>query len=152
MNYLTLLPVLAAMPSLTMAETSHIDTSILPSVTVYEVAELTPLAVTTEGTPAVVLLSLDAGDVVPPHATESGLRLLTVLSGDMSWGDGSVVDEAQERVFSPGSVLTVPAGLDHWVAARNGPVQLQLVCWMMKPRFPAFGSRCNDTENTSYPP
>ncbi|MBK0329519.1 hypothetical protein I5535_19800 [Rhodobacteraceae bacterium F11138] len=123
----TLLPILATIPSLTMADTSLIDTSILPSVSVYEVAELTPLAVTTENTPAVVLLSLDAGDVVPPHATEGSLRLLTVLSGDMSWGDGSTIDETQERIFGPGSVLTVPAGLGHWLAARSGPVQIQLI-------------------------
>ncbi len=127
MKYLTLLPILAVIPSLTMAETSLIDISLLPSRTVYDVAQLTPLAMTSEGAPAVLLLSLDAGDVVPPHATENGLRLLTVLSGEMSWGEGSAVNEAEERLFSPGSVLTVPAGLDHWLAARSGPVQLQLI-------------------------
>lgn len=127
MKHLILLSLLAVVPSLAIAETTLIDTSKLPSRIVHEVAELTPLAVTAEGKPAVVLLSLDAGDVVPPHAAQSGLRLLTVLSGDMSWGDGSMVEPAQERVFGPGSILTVLAGDQHWLAARSGPVELQLV-------------------------
>ncbi|MEM8822213.1 MAG: hypothetical protein AAGF30_01255 [Pseudomonadota bacterium] len=122
-----LLPLLLAMPSVALAETTHVDTTILPSQVVYDVAELTPIAISESGKPAVVLLSLDAGDVVPPHATESGLRLLTVLSGEMSWGDGDTVDEAAERIYGPGSLLAIKAGDDHWLAARNGPVQVQLV-------------------------
>ncbi|MEM1427901.1 MAG: hypothetical protein AAGG09_00430 [Pseudomonadota bacterium] len=118
---------LAAAPALAAAETTLIDVDTLPSRTVYDVAELTPLALSAEGAPAVVLLSLDAGDVVPPHAAESGLRLLTVLSGDLSWGDGGSIDGSKERLYGPGSLLTVPAGLDHWLAARSGPVRLQLI-------------------------
>lgn len=109
------------------AETILIDTDALEARTVYDVAELTPLALTSEGDPAMLLLSLDAGDVVPPHATESGLRLLTVLSGEMSWGDGDAVDVSVERTFGPGSMLAVQAGEMHWVAARAGPVEIQLV-------------------------
>lgn len=108
-------------------ETKLIDTSALPSMTVYEVAELTPLALSPAGKPAVILLDLEDGDVVPPHAAETGLRLLTVIKGDMSWGDGSAVDEAAETVYPAGSVLTLPAGVDHWLAARNGDVRLQLI-------------------------
>ncbi|MEM9475739.1 MAG: hypothetical protein AAGA71_10610 [Pseudomonadota bacterium] len=121
-----LLPLLV-LPAMATAETKLIDTSLLPARTVYDVAELTPLALTAEGAPAMLLLSVDAGDVVPPHATQSGLRLLTVLSGEMSWGDGDAVDEGVERRFGPGSVLAVQAGDMHWVAARSGPVQIQLV-------------------------
>lgn len=116
-----------AMSAAGRADTTLIDTDVLPSKQVYGVADLVPLALSTAGAPAVVLLDLEAGDVVPPHATRSGLRLLSVLSGEMSWGDGSTVDEAQETVYSPGSILALPAGLDHWLAARNGPVRLQLV-------------------------
>lgn len=43
MKYLTLLSVLAAIPSLAMAATSYIDTSNLTSATVQEVAKLTPV-------------------------------------------------------------------------------------------------------------
>ena len=120
--------VLAALPAAAIAaETTLIDTGALSSKQVYGVADLTPLVVSSSGVPVVVLLDLDAGDVVPPHATESGLRLLTVISGAMSWGDGSEVDETQETNYPPGSVLTVPAKLDHWLAARSGPVRIQLI-------------------------
>lgn len=121
-----LLPLLV-LPAMATAETKLINTDTLPSRTVYDVAELTPLALTAEGAPAMLLLSLDTGDVVPPHATQSGLRLLTVVSGEMSWGDGDAVNEGAERRFGPGSVLAVRAGDMHWVAARSGPVQIQLV-------------------------
>lgn len=121
------LPLAVALPSLAVADSTLIDTSMLPSRTVYEVAELTPLALTAEGAPAMLILSLDDGDEVPPHATKSGLRLLTVLSGDLSWGDGNEVNESAERVFGPGSMLTIEADDPHWLAARSGPVRIQLV-------------------------
>ncbi|MEM6943230.1 MAG: hypothetical protein AAF416_20775 [Pseudomonadota bacterium] len=109
------------------AETVLIDTERLPAREVYDVALLTPLALTPNGTPAVVLLSLDAGDVVPPHTASGGLRLLTVLSGEMSWGDGAAIAEEQEVVHGPGSILALPADASHWLAARSGPVRLQLI-------------------------
>lgn len=119
---------LFALPFTALAEeTTLIDTSRLKALEVYDVASLTPLAVSASGSPAVVLLDLEAGDVVPPHSAKSGLRLLTVLSGDMSWGDGSEIDEASERVYPAGSILTLPAGLDHWLAARKGDVRVQVV-------------------------
>ena len=118
---------LAALPAAAAAETTLIDIGALPSTQVHGVAQLTPLAVSPSGEPTVVLLDLDSGDVVPPHATESGLRLLTVISGAMSWGDGDRVDETREIVYPPGSVLTVPPMLDHWLAARSGPVRIQLI-------------------------
>ncbi|MEM6972891.1 MAG: cupin domain-containing protein [Pseudomonadota bacterium] len=109
------------------AGTTEIDLAKLPSQVVMGVAEVTPLLLSAEGRPSVVILSLDADDVVPPHATRSGVRLLTVISGEMSWGDGDTVVEADETIYGPGSVLTVPAGVRHWLAARNGPVALQLI-------------------------
>ena len=119
---------LAIFPAAAMAaQTTLIDTGALPYKQVYGVADLTPLAVSASGEPVVVLLDLDAGDVVPPHAAKSGLRLLTVISGAMSWGDGSAVDESRETVYPPGSLLTVPAKLDHWLAARSGPVRIQVI-------------------------
>ena len=119
---------LAMFPAAAMATgTTPIDIGKLPSKEVYGVADLTPLAVSASGEPAVVLLDLDAGEVVPPHAAKSGLRLLTVISGAMSWGDGSEVDESRETVYPPSSLLTVPAKLDHWLAARSGPVRVQVI-------------------------
>ena len=114
-------------PSIAAAETVEVDVSELPSRTVYETAQATPLAVTADGTPAIVLLRVPAGNEVPPHATESGLRLLTVIEGQMSWGDGETIDRAAERTYAPGSVLMLPSGVPHWLAARNGDVLLQLV-------------------------
>lgn len=127
MRSLACLLAAALAPGLALAETTHIKIETLPSKQVHEVAELTPLALSAKGAPAVVLLSLDAGDVVPPHATQSGLRLLTVLSGQMSWGDGDAVQQDKERVFGPGSLLTVKAGDNHWLAARDGAVTVQLI-------------------------
>lgn len=124
---LILAAALALMPLPAAAETSLIDTSVLPSQDVYDVATLTPLALAPDGSPAVVLLDIEAGEVVPPHRAESGVRLVTVISGEMSWGDGSDVDEARETVHPQGSILVLPAGVDHWVAARNGALRLQLV-------------------------
>lgn len=115
------------LPASALAGTSLIDTGKLPSKQVYETAQLIPLAMTAKGAPAVVLLDVKDGDVVPPHATKSHLRLLTVLSGDMSWGDGSTVNPQKEKVYPAGSVLTIPSGADHWLAARNGPVRIQLI-------------------------
>ena len=109
------------------AQTSLIDSTSLPRKRVYGVAYLTPLAVSDAGTPVVALLDLQAGDVVPPHATASGLRLLTVLRGNLSWGDGKTIDQAKETVYPAGSILTLPAGVYHWAAARSDDVRIQLV-------------------------
>ena len=114
-------------PSIAAAETIEVDIAELPSRTVYETAQATPLAVTADGRPAIVLLRVSAGTEVPPHATESGLRLLTVIKGQMSWGDGETIDRAAERTYAPGSVLMLPPGLPHWLAARDGDILLQLV-------------------------
>jgi len=116
-----------ALPLTATAQSHPIDTSVLPSQTAFDVAKLTPLALTENGVPAMVLLDLDAGDVVPPHATETGLRLLTVLSGTLSWGDGETINPAEERIYPAGTVLAIPAGDPHWLAARSGDLRLQLV-------------------------
>ncbi|MYK91574.1 MAG: hypothetical protein F4026_05425 [Synechococcus sp. SB0669_bin_8] len=108
-------------------QTSLLDIHSLPKKQVYGVAYLTALAVSDGGTPVVALLDLRAGDVVPPHATARGLRLLTVLTGDLSWGDGKTVDPTKETVYPAGSILTLPAGVYHWAAARSNDVRIQLV-------------------------
>ncbi|HBP53880.1 MAG TPA: hypothetical protein DD643_05865 [Synechococcus sp. UBA8638] len=114
-------------PAPSAEQTSLLDTDSLPRKKVYGVAYLTPLAVSEAGTPVVALLDLRVGDVVPPHATASGLRLLTVLKGNLSWGDGKTVDQARETVYPAGSILTLPAGVYHWAAARSEDVCIQLV-------------------------
>ena len=113
--------------SLAYAETKRIDLSQIPAKKVYDAADLRPIALTNAGVPSVVVLEVDKGVVVPPHATKTGLRLLTVLSGDMSWGDGDAVRQDREKIYPAGSHLLVRAGDMHWVAARSGDVRLQLV-------------------------
>lgn len=123
-----LLPlVLALAPSLAPAETTLLDLGALPGKTVHETATMTPLALTEAGTPLVVTLHLEAGKEVPPHAAQSGLRLLSVLSGTLHWGDGDAIDPAAERLFAPGSILVVKPGEMHWLAARSGDLRLQIV-------------------------
>ena len=114
-------------PASSAEQTSLLDTDSLPRKKVYGVADLTPLAVSEAGTPVVALLDLRAGDVVPPHVTASGLRLLTVLQGNLSWGDGKKVDQAVERIYPAGSILMLPAGVYHWAASRSEDVRIQLV-------------------------
>lgn len=114
-----------AMPAI--GDTVAVDVDTLPSRTAYDVARITPLALDAAGEAQVVLLELSEGDVVPPHAARTGLRLLTVLSGTLYWGDGETVDPAQERVFEPGSFLVIRESEPHWLAAREGDLRLQLV-------------------------
>ena len=109
------------------AETKMIDLDLVPAKRVYDAADLRPIALTNAGEPSVVVLEIDEGVVVPPHATKTGLRLLTVLSGDISWGDGDKVREDREKVYPAGSHLLVRAGDMHWVAARSGDVRIRLV-------------------------
>ncbi len=109
------------------ANTLPVDPATLESRIVHETGKLTPLALSATGSSAVVLLDVAAGDVVPPHATESGLRLITVVSGTLYWGDGDTVDSATEIAYPAGSFLLLPAGQMHWAAARDGAFRLQLV-------------------------
>ncbi len=117
---ITLLAALA-IPSTVFAESRLIDTSVLASKEVHGAVQLTPLAVTGKGTPAVVFLDLESGAVVPPHSAKSGVRLLTVVSGDMSWGDGDTIDEAKEHLYPAGSLVTIPADDPHFSHLASSP-------------------------------
>lgn len=119
--------VLALVPLASAAETTKLTLDGLPGKTVHEVATLTPLALTEEGKPLVVTLHLEQGKTVPPHATQAGLRLLTVLDGTLYWGDGDTADASAEIAYPVGSMLVVKSGDQHWVSARDGDLQLQLV-------------------------
>ena len=109
------------------AATKRINLDQIPAKKMHDAAELRPIALTHDGVPSVVVVEVDNGVVVPPHATKTGLRLLTVLSGDLSWGDGDTVRQDQEKVYPAGSHLLIRAGDMHWVAARNGDVRFKLV-------------------------
>lgn len=69
-----------------------IDPARLSSRQSYGTAKPTPVAVSSSNAPALALLAIDAGKVVPPHCTRSGLRLLTVRSVEPSRGVDSEIE------------------------------------------------------------
>jgi len=131
MTHLTaLLAALASLlvPGMAAADSTLLDLGQLRYQPVYDAAERTVLALDSEGRPLTALLRIAKGQFLPPHGAEGGLRVLTVLAGTLSWGDGDKVDPAAEKTFGPGSVIVVPAaGGEHWAAARQDDVLLQVV-------------------------
>lgn len=118
----------------TKAEPIPLELDKLSFETVHQVAKRSIMAKDNKNRPQFVLIKLDHGDVLPPHTygKNSGIpKLLTVISGELSWGDGSELDETKERKFQAGTVALIPAGDgEHWAAARNGDVLLQvLLIW-----------------------
>lgn len=67
---------------------------------------------------------LAPGGVVPPH-THPDARCATVLSGDLSAGQGSTIDPSSAKKYSAGSFHCVPAGVPHYVFAKDGDVMFQ---------------------------
>ncbi|MDR6623889.1 hypothetical protein [Caulobacter segnis] len=118
----------ALAPSLALAESTRLDLSKLQSEAIAEGAQRTILALGEDGRPLSVLLRLSKGQVLPPHGGDGGVRLVTVVSGTLSWGDGAEVSPGAEHRFGPGSVVVVPAeGGEHWAAARHDDVVIQVV-------------------------
>lgn len=110
------------------AKSTALDIDQLRYETVHDVAQRGVIAMDGQGRPRVFLLRIPRGQVLPPHGEGGGVRLLTILSGTLSWGDGDRVDPAAERRFGPGSVIIVPAqGGMHWAAARAQDVLIQVV-------------------------
>jgi|APLow6443716910_1056828.scaffolds.fasta_scaffold390803_2 quercetin dioxygenase-like cupin family protein len=128
------IPLLAAviaalvLPGMASAASTRLDIDQLRHDIVHDGVRRTVLAVDGEGRPLSVLLRIGKGQVLPPHGESGGVRLLTVISGTLSWGDGDKVDPAAERSFGPGSVIVIPArGGMHWAAARRDDVLIQVV-------------------------
>lgn len=127
------LPLLAAAASLAIpgsasAQSTRLDLDRLTYAVVHGAAQQAVLATDADGRPLSFLLRIDKGKMLPPHGATGPVRLLTVLSGTLSWGDGASLDKAAERRFGPGSVIVIPAeGGEHWAAARDGDVLLQVV-------------------------
>jgi quercetin dioxygenase-like cupin family protein len=115
-------------PSLTLAATTRLDLAKLQSEAIADGAQRTVLALGEDGRPLSVLLRLSKGQVLPPHGGDGGVRLVTVVSGTLSWGDGVQIAPGAEHRFGPGSVIVVPAeGGEHWAAARQDDVVIQVV-------------------------
>ena len=69
-------------------------------------------------------VKLRAGARMPPH-THPDPRHTTVLSGTLYVGFGAVVDESAAVAVPTGAVYVAPAGVAHWVWAKDGDVQYQ---------------------------
>ena len=67
---------------------------------------------------------LAAGGRIPPH-THPDSRYTTVLSGTLYVGFGDAMDEAQAVAVPAGAVYEAPAGVRHWVWAKDGDVEYQ---------------------------
>ncbi|MEM7057472.1 MAG: cupin domain-containing protein [Pseudomonadota bacterium] len=63
------------------------------------------------------------GSVFPPHSHPDA-RMSLVVSGKMYLGVGDQIDPGAEQVFEAGTVAITPAGVSHWMAARDGDVRI----------------------------
>jgi hypothetical protein len=79
-----------------------------------------------EGRPGPYLLRvrLAAGGRIPPH-THPDERHTTVLSGTLHVGFGETFDEAGVVAVPAGAVYVAPAGLQHYVWAKDGAAEYQ---------------------------
>ena len=67
---------------------------------------------------------LAPGAVVPPH-THPDARCATVLSGELYAGHGDTVEPGNAKKYAAGSFHCVPAGVPHYVFAKDGEVMFQ---------------------------
>ncbi|MGE0580759.1 MAG: cupin domain-containing protein [Steroidobacteraceae bacterium] len=138
---------LAALASLTLpgfaaADSTPLDLDKLRYETVHGAAQRAVLVVDSEGQPLVILLRIAKGQFLPPHGAAGPVRVMTVVSGTLSLGNGHAVDEAAEHAYGPGSVIVLPAGQgEHWAAARHDDVLLQVVMLRAGKLSPAAGAQ-----------
>jgi quercetin dioxygenase-like cupin family protein len=74
--------------------------------------------------PYLLRVKLRAGARMPPH-THPDARHTTVLSGTLYVGFGDAIDESAAVAVPTGAVYVAPAGVAHWVWAKDGDVQYQ---------------------------
>lgn len=53
-------------------------------------------------------------------------ELVTVIEGTWYLGEGAKFDSAKLKGYPPGSFIVIPAGIPHFVAAKEGAVVVQL--------------------------
>jgi quercetin dioxygenase-like cupin family protein len=53
-------------------------------------------------------------------------ELVTVIEGTWYLGEGATFDAAKLKGYAAGSFITIPAGIPHFVAAKEGTVVVQL--------------------------
>jgi quercetin dioxygenase-like cupin family protein len=54
-------------------------------------------------------------------------ELVTVIEGTWYLGEGEKFDSAKLKSYPPGSFIVIPAGVPHFVAAKDGPVIIQMI-------------------------
>ncbi|MBH9576684.1 cupin domain-containing protein [Inhella proteolytica] len=74
--------------------------------------------------PYVLRVQLEAGTRIPPH-THPDTRHSTVLRGTLYVGFGGAVDEARWVAVPAGALYVAPAGVPHWLWAKDGEVEYQ---------------------------
>jgi quercetin dioxygenase-like cupin family protein len=68
---------------------------------------------------------IPAGARVRAH-THPQDELVTVIEGTWYLGQGATFDSAKLKVYPAGSFIVIPAGVPHFVAAKEGTVIIQL--------------------------
>ena len=78
-----------------------------------------------QGGPWIDRVKIPAGDHVSAH-THPQDELVTVIDGTWYVGAGDSYDPAKLEGYPPGSFVLIPAGLPHFVAAKETAVVVQL--------------------------
>ncbi len=74
--------------------------------------------------PYLFRVRLERGARIPPHV-HPDTRNTTVLSGTLWVGFGETVDDARLAAVPVGAVYVAPAGVPHWLAAKDEEVVYQ---------------------------
>lgn len=108
------------------AQTRRVDTHRMPALPLHGgPGQVNFMALNEKGAPDVARIVLRRGQAQAPYASDDGrTRLATVLKGQLSYGDGGVIDRRRERRFGPGTQLVIPSGVPFWAAARSTDVEL----------------------------
>lgn len=77
-----------------------------------------------EAGPYVLRVQLAPGARIPPHS-HPDTRHSTVLRGTLYVGFGDTVDEAHWVAVPAGALYVAPAGVPHWLWAKDGEVEYQ---------------------------
>ena len=72
----------------------------------------------------VLRVRLDRGAKIPPH-THPDARHTVVLSGTLHVGFGATFDPTRLVAMPPGTVYVAPAGIPHYIWAKDGDVEYQ---------------------------
>ena len=70
-------------------------------------------------------VKIPGGVQVRAH-THAKDELVTVIEGTWYLGEGTTFDSAKLKGYPAGSFIVIPAGIPHFVAAKEGPVVVQV--------------------------